>query len=108
LTIQAADAAPSAVGVNRTVSVTVSPGCTTLPSDSVLTAANPLSAGGLDFVIVTGTPPALRSVNVRSAEDPTGTSPKLTASDDSSSRPGCEAVPLRPIGALPPSESKTI
>ena len=67
--------APAALGANVTLSVSVWPGAMLVPSASVVVAVNAPPVGGLDFVIVTGTPPVLEIVNVLVALEPTVTLP---------------------------------
>jgi hypothetical protein len=79
LITQVSDAAPAAVGVNVTVSVTDAPGAIVDASGRVEAAAKPTpEAGGLDFVICSGEPPVLLIVNVRYAVAPSNVEPNGT------------------------------
>ena len=90
-------------GWKRTLTITCAPGAMTVPSGSAATAANALAAGGLDFRIASGVPPALPTVKLSVTDWPSATIPK-------SSRVGlmviCAGGAARPVtgtSALPTS-----
>src|SRR5437667_5848570 len=70
---------PRAVGANRTRSILFVWGGMTVPSASVVVAANRLATGGFDLRIVNGVPPALPTVKLRVTDRPTATAPNWSA-----------------------------
>src|ERR1700733_8704980 len=105
---QSALAGPVSVGVNLTVSLTLSPGAIVVPSDSEVVASKAPPIGGLDFVISTLVPPVFVTVKLLDSLEPIATCPYSTFSSLTSSAPGSPAAPERPIASLPALGSRPI